>query len=96
MGSEFYEIESGLLENAASVIDDQTTCVMRFWKYYDADGEYYISKAIFWMCRNQCDICQEKVKKALEEQEQEQSSCCNHCHSCSGNGNGCECANCCH
>ncbi|KAK8815711.1 hypothetical protein WA538_004836 [Blastocystis sp. DL] len=77
MGSEFEKMESGLVENAATIIDGKTACVQRIWKYYDADGEYYISKAIFWLCESNCPICQEKVKKAME------CSCCDHeCQCC--------------
>lgn len=48
-----------------------------FFELDDADGEYYISKAIFWLCESNCPICQEKVKKAME------CSCCDHeCQCC--------------
>ena len=41
-----------------------------FFELDDADGEYYISKAIFWLCESNCPICQEKVKKAQMQQQQ--------------------------
>ena len=48
------------------------------------------------MCRNQCDICQEKVRKALEEQERRERNQCDHCHGSNCDGNGCGCTDCCH
>ena len=56
---------------------------MLFYKLDDWDGEYYISKAFFNTCPEDCTICREKIRIAIEESEKNCSQCCGCCcHDC--------------
>ncbi|KAM7457084.1 hypothetical protein BLSTO_02159 [Blastocystis sp. subtype 1] len=80
VGSEFHEMRDGFVENGATLMEDGTpTCIMRIWKYYDYDGEFYISKAFVWGCHGNCPICVEKCK-VLHPCNPD--TCCHDCDCC--------------